>query len=129
MGALVKRLDWTRGELAEGLRCYRAGEFFEAHEHWEVVWLELQEPEKAFLQALIQVAAAFHHFQHGNRIGTTSLLQAALRRLDPRSPSFGGLSVTSLCMEIRQWLRALERDDALSHVSFPKIQLDRPAQG
>src|SRR5664279_403973 len=96
-----------------------------AHEHWEAVWLELQDAEKTFLQALIQVAAAFHHFQRGNREGTSSLLLAALRRLDPHSPAFAGISVTPLCQEIREWLRALEADDALSDLPFPKIELDR----
>jgi uncharacterized protein len=57
----MTRLDWSCGELAEGLRCYRAEEFFLAHEHWEGVWLKAQEPEKTFLQALIQTTAAFHH--------------------------------------------------------------------
>src|ERR1700730_14478116 len=96
-------LDWTEGELAEGLRRYRAGEFFAAHENWEEVWLELEEPEKTFLQSLIQVAAAFHHFQRGNQEGTVSLLKAALRRLDPYPAAFGGISVTPLCEELREW--------------------------
>jgi uncharacterized protein len=117
----VKTLDWTRGELAEGLRCYRAEEFFEAHEHWELVWLKLHDPEKTFLQGLIQVAAAFHHFQRGNLAGTASLLLAALRRLDSHAPSFAGISVTPLCQEIRECLSALESGKPLSHVSFPRI--------
>jgi uncharacterized protein len=54
-------LNWTAGELAEGLRCYRAREFFAAQEHWEIAWLRSREPEKAFLQGLIRVAVAFHH--------------------------------------------------------------------
>ncbi len=121
----MMRLDWNRGGLAEGLRCYRAGEFFGAHEYWEGVWLESQEPEKTFLQALIQVAAAFHHFQRDNQQGTTSLLQAALRRLEPYPASFGGISVTPLCEELRAWLRALKARDALAHLPFPQIRLDR----
>ena len=74
--------DWTQGGLFEGLRCFHSGAFFEAHEHWESVWLAAQEPEKTFLQGLIQVAAAIHHFQRGNCAGTISLLRSALRRLD-----------------------------------------------
>jgi len=46
------------------------------------VWLAVQEPEKTFLQGLIQIAAAFYHLQRGNCAGTVSLLQSALRRLD-----------------------------------------------
>ena len=109
---MLKHLDWTRGELAEGLRCYHAEEFFAAHEHWELVWLKLPEPEKTFLQGLIQVAAAFYHLQRGNPEGTVSLLRAALARLDPRSPSFAGISVALLCRDIREWLRALEAGNA-----------------
>ena len=55
-------LDWTQGGLYEGLRCFHSSTFFEAHEHWESVWLAAQEPEKTLLQGLIQVAASFHLF-------------------------------------------------------------------
>ncbi|MGB7553297.1 MAG: DUF309 domain-containing protein [Candidatus Korobacteraceae bacterium] len=118
-----EQLDWTRGELAEGLRCYHAEEFFAAHEHWELVWLKLPEPEKTFLQGLIQVAAAFYHLQRGNPEGTVSLLRGALGRLDPHSPSFTGVSVAPLCREIRDWLTSLEAGDAPCSRPFPKIQL------
>jgi hypothetical protein len=100
--------DWTRGALAEGLRHYHAEEFFAAHEAWESVWLESQEPEKMFLQALIQVTAAFHHFQRNNPRGTAQLLRAALGRLERYPARFGGISVTLLCNDIREWLQALE---------------------
>ena len=121
----MTKFDWTRGELAEGLRSYRATEFFAAHEHWEAVWLNLPEPHKTFLQALIQMAAAFHHFQRGNPEGTSSLLRAALRRLEPCCPCFAGISVTPLCHEIRQWLKALEAGDALARLPFPQIKLTK----
>jgi predicted metal-dependent hydrolase len=118
-------LDWTEGGLAEGLRRYRAGEFFAAHEDWEDVWLGLKEPEKTFLQSLIQIAAALHHLQRGNQQGTKSLLKAALRRLDPYPASFGGISVTRLCEELREWVQALEAGDEVSELSFPQIQPHR----
>ena len=46
------------------------------------MWLESQEPEKLFLQGLIQVTAAFHHLQRNNPLGTMLLLKAALARLE-----------------------------------------------
>src|ERR1035441_564655 len=61
--------DWTRGALAEGLRCYAAGEFFAAHEAWESVWLTAPQPEKTFLQGVIQVAAALEHQRRNNSLG------------------------------------------------------------
>lgn len=42
-----------------GLAHFNAEKFFEAHEFWEEIWLVESEPEKTFLQGLIQVAAAF----------------------------------------------------------------------
>jgi predicted metal-dependent hydrolase len=102
------KFDWTQGALAEGLRLYHGGEFFAAHEAWESVWLESQEPEKMFLQGLIQVTAAFHHLQRNNPRGTALLLQAALGRLERYPARFGGISVALLCNDIREWLQALE---------------------
>ena len=86
--------DWTTGELAEGLRCYHGQQFWHAHEHWESVWLELDGQEKTFLQALIQVTAAFHHWQRKNPVGTaSSCCGNALRRLDPLPAEFCGIAV------------------------------------
>ena len=106
-------LDWGAGALEEGLRCYRSGQFFEAHEHWESVWLKLDEPEKSFLQALIQVTAAFHHYQRGNLVGTESLLRRALRRLEVCPAKFGGIAVEPLRDEVRAWVKALEDGKAV----------------
>ena len=114
-------LDWKCEELAEGLACYRRAEFFLAHEHWESVWLRLKEPEKSFLQALIQMTAAFHHLQAGNSAGTVSLLRRVVRQLECRPAIFAGIAVTPLLTEVRTWLRALEHGDLLVPPAFPHI--------
>jgi predicted metal-dependent hydrolase len=116
-------LDWNKGELYEGLRCFHSRAFFEAHEHWETVWLAALEPEKTFLQGLIQVAAGFHHFQRGNCAGTISLLRAALRRLDRYPEAFGGLEIAPLRAAICLWLDALETVPPSSPPPFPQLQL------
>jgi len=103
--------DWTQGALAEGLRRYNAGDYFIAHEAWETVWLEAHEPDKTFLQGLIQVTAAFHHFRRNNLVGTGRLLHAALRRLELYPACFGGISVTTLCSDIRERIQALDADE------------------
>ena len=115
------RFDWTRGALAEGLQRYQTGQFFAAHEAWESVWLESPEPEKMFLQGLIQVTAAFHHLRRNNPRGTALLLQAALGRLERYPPRFGGISVTLLCNDIRKWLQALETGVSTAELSSARI--------
>jgi predicted metal-dependent hydrolase len=115
-------LDWNCRALAEGLQCYESGEFFLAHEHWEVVWLKCEEPEKTFLQALIQITAAFHHLQRKNLRGTASLLRAALRRLDAFPAAFAGIAVEELRANVRAWLLALEREDVSLRPPIPHIR-------
>ncbi len=113
--------DWTEGPLAEGLRCYRNQDFFDAHEHWEGVWLRCNGPEKTFLQALIQITAAFHHLQHNNPAGTSSLLQGALRRLDGFLPEYGGVAVEELRTSIRAWLQNLNAETGSPNIPYPHI--------
>jgi uncharacterized protein len=114
-------LDWKSGALAEGVRCYRNCEFWQAHEHWEGVWLRLEQPEKTFLQSLIQVSAAFHHFQTGNLRGAISLLRRALKRLEPYPASFGGVDLAQLRREAGAWLMALESETTPRPAHFPQI--------
>jgi len=116
-------LDWKSGELAEGLRCYRSAEFWNAHEHWETVWLRLKEPEKSFLQALIQTTAAFHHVQTGNLRGAVSLLTKALRRFESCPAAFGGIDVAQLREEIGSWLLAPTNGAEARPAAFPQIRI------
>lgn len=115
-------ITWDEGALAEGLRCYNNGDFFLAHEHWEAIWLNSEEPDKTFLQALIQITAAFHHLQRQNLIGTASLLRAALRRLDPYPSEYGDIAVDLLRTNVRAWLHELEQGDSSLQLPFPIIR-------
>jgi hypothetical protein len=115
-------LDWQRGALAEGLACYRRQEFFLAHEHWEDVWRGSAEPEKTLLQALIQIAAAFHHLGRGNVSGAEKLLNAALGRLERYPAEFGGVAVGTVRQGIHSWLNALATRGPSPQLPFPVIR-------
>lgn len=120
---MTTHFDWTTGLLAEGLHCYRTQQFFEAHEHWESVWLTLREPEKSFLQSLVQISAAFHHLRRGNRTGAISLLTRALQRLDQCPPTFCAINTTRLRSEIRQWLDVLTDARTEMPKTFPEFAI------
>lgn len=82
--------------------------FFEAHEAWEDVWRPAVEPEKKFLQGLIQVAVAFHHHANGNLAGARSLLERGNRNLTGYPENFGGIRLGALRQSLEQWRRALD---------------------
>jgi len=115
-------LDWEHGPLAEGLQCYRSQQFFLAHEHWEDVWRVSEVPEKTFLQALIQIAAAFHHLHRQNSVGAASLLGAALRRLEAFPAAYGGVAVEALRQSVRAWIDALGQNEPSPGLPFPTIR-------
>lgn len=68
--------------FAAGILALERGDFFEAHEIWEGLWLELAGEEREILGALIQMAAGFHHQQRGNTNGARRLLTRSLARLE-----------------------------------------------
>lgn len=94
-------------KFRRGLELFNSGQFFLAHEIWEELWMEEPQPEKLFLQGLIQTAAAFHHYARGNCVGAESLLAAAAVKLQRFLPSHRGIRVERLRGDIIQWARML----------------------
>jgi predicted metal-dependent hydrolase len=106
----------------KGLEAFNSGHFYEAHEHWEEVWLETLDPEKMFLQGLIQVAAAFHHYSRANRQGTQNLLRAGLTKVERFPQVHGGLALEPLRVAVRRWLAALQDGDDPAKEEIPRIE-------
>ena len=106
----------------KGLDAFNSAHFFDAHELWEEVWLETSNPEKMFLQGLIQVAAAFHHYSKANCRGCRNLLQAGLTKLDQFPQAHFGLAVEPLRASVRLWLAVLETGENLKDPEIPRIK-------
>jgi len=109
-------------KFREGLQHFNHGRFFEAHEAWEEIWLQAPQPEKTFLQGIIQVAAAFHHYQRNNRVGTKSLLRAGLKKLERFPDTHRGIHLEKLRAAASQWLGALAASEEPSRKVFPRIE-------
>lgn len=84
----------------EGLDRFNAGEPFEAHEAWEDLWLRNRSAARPFYQGLIQAAAAFHHLGRGRPAPAVRLLDAAAARLAPFAPTFLGVAVGPLLVDL-----------------------------
>src|SRR5439155_26278560 len=94
--------------FAEGIKLFNSADFFEAHEVLEDVWRAAPAAEKRFLQGLIQVAVALHHYSKENRVGTRSLLARARRNLSGYSDEVGGIDLKPLMDSLARWQQALE---------------------
>jgi predicted metal-dependent hydrolase len=82
--------------LLLGAQRFNAGQYFEAHEAWEEVWLESARELRHFYQGLIQVAAAFVHLQRNEYPGTVKLLHEGLRKLETYPPTTLGVQLSPL---------------------------------
>ena len=106
----------------KGLEAFNSAHFYDAHEIWEEIWLETPKPEKTFLQGLIQVAAAFHHYSRANRQGTENLLRAGLTKVERFPHTHGGLELEPLRVAVRRWLAALQGGKDPTKEEIPRIE-------
>jgi predicted metal-dependent hydrolase len=98
--------------FVEGIRLFNQARFFDAHEAWEDVWRSSAPADKKFFQGLTQLAVAFHHHSTGNIVGACSVMHRGLGNLAD-SPAEHGIYLRRLCLEVSQWLLALERGHPL----------------
>jgi len=109
-------------KFQRGLDQFNARAFFEAHETWEEIWLPALEPEKAFLQGIIQIAAGFYHYTRGNRAGTQSLLEAGLGKLERFPTDYRGLKLEELRAIVRWWIAKLAAGQDPGPAHLPPIE-------
>jgi uncharacterized protein len=110
-----------QAKFQRGIDHFNAQEFFEAHEVWEEIWLAERGPEKTFLQGLIQIAAAFHHYCRGNSWGAELLLAAGIVKLLRFPEDSSDLHVAELRDAAKNWARALGEGKKPSLHHLPKI--------
>lgn len=91
---------------------------------WEELWRVAPEPEKTFLQGLIQLAAAFHHYARGNRAGAQSLALGALEKLEKFPGDYYGIGLARLRLAVRRWLDAPPSRPACVPLPAPAIEFE-----
>jgi len=111
--AYVERLD-TDPELGLDpcyrgyFTCFNAGEYYEAHDVLEHLWLKRRDENHAFYKGLIQIAGAFVHLKlqslhpdhpkHGRRLQpAVRLFLRGIEHIAPYGPRHLRLDVTALC--------------------------------
>jgi predicted metal-dependent hydrolase len=108
--------------LEAGLAAYERGDFFEAHELLEPAWMGTPDlPERALLQGLIKVAAAYVHGVRGNPAGIARNLTGARVLLeDARST---GPAVNVARVDLPALIAAIDARlaDLVAHPSGPTL--------
>jgi predicted metal-dependent hydrolase len=116
-----------RAAFARGLRLFNAREFWHSHESWEAIWLTAPQPDKTFLQGIIQIAAAFYHHQKKNYAGMRSLMRRGLVKMEQFPAGYRGLRLEELRRAVRDWLAKDAGGEALPG-RYPRLRRAQPAQ-
>ena len=106
-------------EYVRFIELFNAGDYFEAHEALETLWLVTRDERRDFYQGLIQAAAAFLKLQQHKPEPATRLAARALTRLERYAGSFEGLDRSSLTGT----LHAIEAGRDSSAITAPVLEL------
>ena len=113
--------------LREGISLFNERRFFECHEILESFYHETEDANKPFLEALVQLAAAFRIFSDFGEVkGPVRLIRQALIRLESYHPSFLQVKVKELTEAMNDWAKAAEKAGAGAVTAkIPEIPLQR----
>jgi predicted metal-dependent hydrolase len=76
-----------------GIVLFNRGDYFEAHEAWEELWMDTAGPDKRFYQGLIQAAVGLCHFCNGNVRGAVKLYHSSREYMGHYGAEHLGLDV------------------------------------
>lgn len=115
-----------------GIVLFNRGDFFEAHEAWEALWMETFGPERQFYQGLIQAAVGLCHFCNGNLRGAVKLYRSSRDYMARYGSPFLGLDQTLFWEQMQHCFAQLLVDaepvkgTAPDEDLIPTIALDPP---
>ena len=110
-----------REYLKKGLECLQRGDFFDAHEEWEIPWKDMTGHVRSFWQAMIQLSVGAYHFQNGNLRGCRNLWHKALKRCNEILEE--NLARDRQCvMQLKEILSGSLQKSAAGQNPLPEIQ-------
>ena len=123
IAAFVETLESSLGGqyhpcYAGYFECFNVGDYYEAHDVLEQLWLKCRDADRLFYQGLIQLAGAFVHLKKqrerpwhptdGRRLRpAVRLFLLAEKNLTPYAPFHLGLDlepILRLCRDWRDWI-------------------------
>jgi len=113
-------------EYRRGIALFNRAEFFEAHEVLEDIWRAAPVEDKKFLQGLVQVAVAFHHYSTGNFVGMRSVMARAMANLTGHPQRLEGIKLEPLMDSLTRWREAME--GGRPHPELPRMELGSAAK-
>lgn len=95
--------------LASGVALFNQGEYMEAHETFERVWVSTQDTEADFFKGLIQASICLYHLSRANPEGAKKLYGGHRRLLAEFLPAHRGLNIEAFMGAMQETMRPVLR--------------------
>jgi predicted metal-dependent hydrolase len=107
----------------DGLVLAVRGEWFEAHESFELAWRACDESERDFFQGLVHVVVSAYQRGRGRPVAAESQRLKALRRLAAFEPRHRGLDVGAIRAALERSEPDL-REQLVQAVAEPRVAME-----
>lgn len=111
-------------DLRRGVALFNAGLYFECHELLEGVWRATPGLERAFYHGLVQVAAAFYHYEKRNLHGARTLLTKGMLKLERFPDHYRGVDLGAFRRLLQPWAGHFNTGVPAAPEVLPMISLD-----
>ena len=145
ISAFIQSLEASSGSdlhpcYAGYFECFNRGDYYEAHDVLEHLWLECRDENHLYFKGLIQVAGAFVHLKKhyarpehptdGRRLHPAArLLVLGVKNISPFGPLHMGLNVTAVCELCMDWKERIATFEYLINpwdpAGAPRLQLEK----
>ena len=91
----------------DGIQLFNDGSYFEAHDHFEDMWMEAENSEKDFYQGLVQISVGSYHLICGNYTGALSQYRKGVEKLEKYRDSKRNINLEKLLLEIKSFIEKI----------------------
>jgi predicted metal-dependent hydrolase len=112
-----------------GVIFFNGGDWYASHDLFEELWQETNEPERRWLQGIVQIAVARLHGERGNSHGAMVLLGEGLGRLRTAAAPPAHWQAQPLIQPCQQRLSALQRGENNPAEPLPQLIFSKPEDG
>ena len=105
-------------EILKGIDEFNRSQFYQCHETLEQVWMKKKGNEREFIQAIIQLAVGYYHYERNNQVGALKLFKAGSERLRRYEPSCLEIDVSKLIKAVETNIDQLSNSGINGDMAF-----------
>ena len=109
--------------LKSAIDLFNNKKWYEAHDAFEDLWINLYGDERQIIQGILQVSVSQFHLNKGNFNGATILLGEGLGRIKTRKNNTLGIDLESFCECLEDLLIKLQFNEKTNDDDIPFLKI------